>query len=177
MPVSFLYGDLLMELSINTPALLFPAISLLLLAYTNRFLALANLVRKLPDELITGQKSKLLLKQKNSGNGVKQHLIFRSFSVHVFISTTLLTTAQVSLMGKTLASWKRWRICLPILCFGWVMPGIHEKSIIIANGAFGIGPATTGPYPYCRISGNPCHNMPFGIIMTMVPMISVKVIF
>jgi len=39
-----------MEISINTPALLFPAISLLLLAYTNRFLAIANLVRKLHDD-------------------------------------------------------------------------------------------------------------------------------
>ncbi|MBC7614933.1 MAG: DUF2721 domain-containing protein, partial [Pedobacter sp.] len=28
-----------MNLSINTPALLFPAISLIMLAYTNRFLA------------------------------------------------------------------------------------------------------------------------------------------
>ena len=36
-----------MELSITTPALLFPAISLLLLAYTNRFLALAALMRDL----------------------------------------------------------------------------------------------------------------------------------
>ena len=36
-----------MELSINTPALLFPAISLLMLAYTNRFLALASLIRNL----------------------------------------------------------------------------------------------------------------------------------
>lgn len=36
-----------MELTFNTPALLFPAISLLLLAYTNRFVALANLVRSL----------------------------------------------------------------------------------------------------------------------------------
>ncbi len=36
-----------MELTLATPALLFPAISLLLLAYTNRFLALANLVREL----------------------------------------------------------------------------------------------------------------------------------
>ena len=33
-----------MEISINTPALLFPAISLLMLAYTNRFLALASLI-------------------------------------------------------------------------------------------------------------------------------------
>jgi hypothetical protein len=38
-----------MELSINTPALLFPAISLVMLAYTNRFLSLSNRVRNLHD--------------------------------------------------------------------------------------------------------------------------------
>lgn len=36
-----------MEISINTPALLFPAITLLMLAYTNRFLGLASLIRNL----------------------------------------------------------------------------------------------------------------------------------
>lgn len=41
-----------MELTLNTPALLFPAISLILLAHTNRFLALANLVRKLRSEYV-----------------------------------------------------------------------------------------------------------------------------
>jgi hypothetical protein len=55
-----------MELTITTPALLFPAISLLMLAYTNRFLAIANLIRSLhakykqyPDEkhLITQIRS------------------------------------------------------------------------------------------------------------------------
>jgi len=35
---------------LSTPALLFPAISLLLLAYTNRFLALAKLIRDLHGE-------------------------------------------------------------------------------------------------------------------------------
>jgi hypothetical protein len=51
-----------MELTLTTPALLFPAISLLLLAYTNRFLALAALMRELdaryktqPDPRIQGQ--------------------------------------------------------------------------------------------------------------------------
>lgn len=34
-------------MSISTPALLFPAISLLLLAYTNRFLVIAQLIRSL----------------------------------------------------------------------------------------------------------------------------------
>ncbi|MGB1338963.1 MAG: DUF2721 domain-containing protein [Cycloclasticus pugetii] len=38
-----------MELS--TPALLFPAISLLLLAYTNRFLGLANVIRGLHQQI------------------------------------------------------------------------------------------------------------------------------
>ncbi|YCM43843.1 DUF2721 domain-containing protein [Verrucomicrobiaceae bacterium 227] len=36
-----------MNLEISTPALLFPAVSLLFLSYTNRFLHLAALVRKL----------------------------------------------------------------------------------------------------------------------------------
>ena len=36
-----------MRIEISTPALLFPAISLLLLAYTNRFLGLASAIRKL----------------------------------------------------------------------------------------------------------------------------------
>ena len=55
-----------MEINVTTPALLFPAISLLLLAYTNRFLTLANLIRDLharykkeKDELIPGQIANL----------------------------------------------------------------------------------------------------------------------
>lgn len=36
-----------MELTLTTPSLLFPAISLLLLAYTNRFLTLSALIREL----------------------------------------------------------------------------------------------------------------------------------
>jgi hypothetical protein len=39
-----------MDISINTPALLFPAISLIMLAYTNRFLALSSRVRSLHDK-------------------------------------------------------------------------------------------------------------------------------
>jgi len=38
-----------MEISLTTPALLFPAISLLLLAYTNRFLTIATIIRNLHD--------------------------------------------------------------------------------------------------------------------------------
>ena len=55
-----------MELTFNTPALLFPAISLLLLAYTNRFVALANLVRRLHDEYKRGEKGPGLIYQIKS---------------------------------------------------------------------------------------------------------------
>ena len=36
-----------MEINFSTPALLFPAISLLLLAYTNRFMGITKLIRQL----------------------------------------------------------------------------------------------------------------------------------
>lgn len=36
-----------MEMNLTTPAVLFPAVSLLLLAYSNRFLSLAGVIRKL----------------------------------------------------------------------------------------------------------------------------------
>lgn len=55
-----------MQINITTPTLLFPAVSLLLLAYTNRFLALANVIRKLhadykvkPDQRYLGQIANL----------------------------------------------------------------------------------------------------------------------
>lgn len=51
-----------MDINLTTPALLFPAISLLLLAYTNRFLTLATLIRTLhakykedPHDVLLGQ--------------------------------------------------------------------------------------------------------------------------
>ena len=55
-----------MELTIQTPALLFPALSLLLLAYTNKFLAIANLIRKLVSDFDEKQEHHLLLKQIHS---------------------------------------------------------------------------------------------------------------
>ncbi|TBR19419.1 MAG: DUF2721 domain-containing protein [Chitinophagaceae bacterium] len=55
-----------MEITFNTPALLFPAISLLLLAYTNRFLALSKLVRHLHGEYSHVKKNTILLKQIKS---------------------------------------------------------------------------------------------------------------
>ncbi len=55
-----------LTVDLTVPALLFPAISLLFLAYTNRFLSLANLIRQLhgrygasPDESVLAQLQNL----------------------------------------------------------------------------------------------------------------------
>ncbi|MEN9697171.1 MAG: hypothetical protein RLZ56_592 [Bacteroidota bacterium] len=52
-----------MELTVNIPALLFPAISLIMLAYTNRFLALSSRVRVLHDKYHTQEQRHLVFSQ------------------------------------------------------------------------------------------------------------------
>lgn len=48
-----------MELSLNIPALLFPAISLTMLAYNARYLAIAALIRQLHQQFVTTKASPL----------------------------------------------------------------------------------------------------------------------
>ncbi|MEX0385714.1 DUF2721 domain-containing protein [Spiribacter onubensis] len=62
-----------MDLTLGTPSLLFPAVSLLLLAYTNRFLALASLIRDLQAQYSSTQRHSLLAQIDNLRRRV--HLI------------------------------------------------------------------------------------------------------
>lgn len=48
------------DFNLTTPAVLFPAISLLLLAYGNRFLAIANLIRHLKEKFLENQDESLI---------------------------------------------------------------------------------------------------------------------
>ena len=54
-----------MTLSIETPALLFSATSLILLAYTNRFLTIAQIVRSLKKNYEDNHNKSILLEIKN----------------------------------------------------------------------------------------------------------------
>ncbi|MBN2714641.1 MAG: DUF2721 domain-containing protein [Deltaproteobacteria bacterium] len=54
-----------MELTLTTPTVLFSAISLLMLAYTNRFLAYAALVRGLHDRYQERKETRLLVQIQN----------------------------------------------------------------------------------------------------------------
>ena len=53
------------QLTLNTPALLFSAISLIMLAYTNRFLAYASVIRNLHDIYLEKKQDSLLRQIKN----------------------------------------------------------------------------------------------------------------
>ncbi len=67
-----------MDITLTTPAMLFPAISLLLLAYTNRFLALASIIRNFDlsgsnendQEQIENLRSRILLIKNMQGVGM-----------------------------------------------------------------------------------------------------------
>lgn len=50
------------DLALTTPALLFPTISLLLLAYTNRYIAISNRIRALHSQY-TSEQSDVIIKQ------------------------------------------------------------------------------------------------------------------
>ena len=85
------------DISINTPALLFPAITLLMLAYTNRFLSLAALVRKLHDEYNRGEKERnILLQIKNIRSRLNLIRYMQSFGVLSFLCCVLCMYAIFS---------------------------------------------------------------------------------
>jgi hypothetical protein len=53
------------DINLTTPALLFPALSLLLLAYTNRFVVLAGLIRNLHERYQTSKEPVLVGQIRN----------------------------------------------------------------------------------------------------------------
>lgn len=77
-----------MQLEISTPALLFPAITLLLLAYTNRFLALATLIRNLHAKYQQAETRHVLLGQiKNLRVRLNMVRRMQAFGVLSFLLT------------------------------------------------------------------------------------------
>ncbi len=79
-----------MEISINTPALLFPAISLIMLAYTNRFLALSNRVRTLHAQYKGHENPQIIYGQiKNMRYRLKLIKNMQTLGVIAFLSCIL----------------------------------------------------------------------------------------
>jgi hypothetical protein len=92
-----------MSISLTTPALLFPAISLLLLAYTNRFLTIAGLIRTLhknyqedPKKNVKAQISNL----RRRVNLIKNMQIFGITSLLLCVLSMFLIYEELELYGS-----------------------------------------------------------------------------
>ena len=92
------------QLTLTTPALLFSAISLIMLAYTNRFLAYAAVIRNLHDKYQQNKDTILIAQIKN----IKQRLyLTRSMQIFGIISLLLcvLTMFLIYIKQNTVAVW------------------------------------------------------------------------
>jgi hypothetical protein len=94
-----------MEITLTTPALLFPAISLLLLAYTNRFLTLANLIRDLHARYTTNPEEIILAQIKNLRYRIvliRDMQILGASAFFLCVATMLVLFIGQLLLGKVL---------------------------------------------------------------------------
>ena len=92
------------QLTLTTPALLFSAISLIMLAYTNRFLAYASVVRNLKEKFLQQQDEALLLQINNLR---KRLYLTRSMQIFGISSLLLcvLTMFLVYIEQNDIAVW------------------------------------------------------------------------
>ena len=88
-----------MEITLTTPALLFPALSLLLLAFTNRFLGLANLIRSLKDRYATTH-SKAIYSQIENLLLIRNMQAFGSLSMFGCVLCMFVLFAGYATAGK-----------------------------------------------------------------------------
>ena len=94
-----------MKIDISTPGLLFPAISLLFLAYTNRFLSLATLIRSLHAKYSMEKRSVIEGQIKNLRKRLTFIKLMQIFGLVSFICCVLsiiFLFAEVDLIGNIL---------------------------------------------------------------------------
>ncbi len=95
-----------MDISINTPALLFPAISLIMLAYTNRFLALSSRIRQLHEKYTASDSQKVTIhgQIKNLRYRLKLIKNMQALGVCTFIGA-ILTMYLIYVQVFYIAEW------------------------------------------------------------------------
>lgn len=90
------------SLSYNTPGLLFPAISLLMLAFTNRFFGLASLARQLLEKYRETEEELLVAQVRNLRFRISLVRFSQSFGILSLICCTL----SIGLVSfQNLAAW------------------------------------------------------------------------
>jgi amino acid transporter len=117
-------------LTLTTPALLFSAISLIMLAYTNRFLAYAAVIRNLHDKYLDSKDDSLLRQIQN----LKKRLQLTKWMQIFGISSLLLCVLTMFLLyvGEHVFATFIFGIALILLI---VSLGLLIKEIHISNQA------------------------------------------
>ncbi|POR05467.1 hypothetical protein AU468_00920 [Alkalispirochaeta sphaeroplastigenens] len=100
-PAPALWYILLMDFTLTTPALLFPGISLLLLAYTNRFITLAGLVRQLHQQYQQNPRTHVAGQIRNLRIRLKIIVWMQAMGVTSFF--LCVVTMLLLFMGRVLA--------------------------------------------------------------------------
>ena len=128
----FCVGDIIpfMEFNLTTPALLFPTISLLMLAYTNRFLTIATIIRNLYDRYNTDRDENLLSQIANL-----RYRIYLIRNMQIFGVMSLLFC--VVSMFALFAGWNiggQWSFAIALILM-IVSLGISLRELMISVGA------------------------------------------
>lgn len=78
-----------MELTISTPAILFSTVSLMIIAFTNRYLAIASLIRELHEKLQKNPNDSIALAQIR----ILQRRVYMIRNIQVVIVSSLLMSS------------------------------------------------------------------------------------
>ncbi len=92
-------------IQLSTPALLFSATSLILLAYTNRFLTIATLIRNLKNDYLNNNDNSILDQIKNLNKRVsliRWMQLWGVSSLFVSVLSMLLLYFELQLLGDML---------------------------------------------------------------------------
>ena len=119
-----------MEITLTTPSLLFPAISLLMLAYTNHLLTLATIIRGLHDRYQTQQDENLVRQIANLRYRV---YLIRNMQIAGVLSLLFCVVSMFSLF----AGWimvGQWVFGIALLLM-MVSMGISLRELQVSVGA------------------------------------------
>jgi hypothetical protein len=119
-----------MDISLTTPALLFPTVSLLMLAYTNRFLTLATIIRNLHDRYYANQDENLLGQIANLRYRV--HLI-RNMQIYGVLSLLFCVVSMFALFAGWIGGGK-WSFAIALVLM-IVSLGISLRELQVSVGA------------------------------------------
>jgi hypothetical protein len=119
-----------MDFSLTTPALLFPTVSLLLLAYTNRFLTLATIIRNLYNQYHNSQDETLLPQIDNLRHRV---YLIKNMQIFGVLSLLLCVVSMFTLFGGW-ALTSQWIFAIALVLM-MISLAISLRELQISSGA------------------------------------------